>query len=100
MTMKNEEIKMNLTCKMIELYKYLIFEKKEFIISKRILKIITDLGSLFSAKNQNETFEITVEINFWTKVLIKNEDDGQLKQIIEDISNSTKSIIKEMEENV
>lgn len=100
----DSEIIMNFMCETIGLYKKLVFENKEFIISKRILKLITEVGSTFSTNKTQEVFENLVEIEFWLKILEMvihqyNEHNNSLDKV-QQLIQQVQTIVSKMEENI
>ena len=52
----NEQNIMKFICELIKFYKTLVFSAKEFVISKRIIKVTVSLGSCFSGQNKEEMY--------------------------------------------
>lgn len=107
--MKNEKNKlvMDFICEMIAFYKELVFEQKEFVISKRILKTIMESGACYSNKRNKETFENIIETEFWLKVLdamfmrnIENEENVKILETVENLIEKSEKIISFMEKSL
>lgn len=100
---KNETI-MNFVCEIICLYKALVFEHKEFVISKRILKAVTEVGACYSNKKIKETFENAIEIEFWLKVLNrlfeKNEESVDFSKTVKSLIEKVENIIVFLEKSL
>ena len=93
--------------RIIELYKYLTIEKKEYILSKQLLKSATSIGANVeeaTAAQSRKGFlsKISIaskearETTFWLRLLIKSDyitDDGILNNSIE-IKKIITSIVK------
>ena len=80
--------------KIIEFYKALVFDQKEFVISKRFLKSGTSVGAKIARKELNGAYKSAIETEFWLSLLSKN-----LGKKINSINliNSTKKMINLIE---
>ena len=93
--------------RIIELYKYLTIEKKEYILSKQLLKSATSIGANIeeaTAAQSRKDFLSKMSIaskearetTYWLRLLIKSDyitDDGILNNSIE-IKKIITSIVK------
>ena len=92
--------------KIIKLYKYLCEEKKEYIMSKQILRSGTSIGAnVREAVNSQSKKEFIAKMNislkevseteYWLELLIKSNyiDEFQAKNIVFDCSEIAKIII-------
>ena len=93
----NEKIIMSFICELINFYKTLVFSQKEFVISKRIIKVTVDMGICCSGNNQKEVYAGCVEIEFWLKVLMTLIDEKELYQKTSQLCKKSEEIIKLME---
>lgn len=87
----NEQKITDFICELINFYKILVFTAKEFVISKRIIKVTVNLGSCYSGQNKKEMYESCIEIEFWLKVLLSLVDETELYE-------KTLALCKETEE--
>ena len=94
----NEQKFMSFICELIKLYKTLVFTAKEFVISKRIIKVTVSLVTCFSGKNKEEMYASCIEIEFWLKVLLLLIDEHELYEKTYELCKKTEEIIKIMEE--
>lgn len=85
---------------LIKFYKILVFSRKEFVISKRIIKVTVSLGSCFSVKNKKEMYESFIEIEFWLKVLLSLMDEQEIYEKTLELCKKTEEIIKSMEDEL
>lgn len=71
---------MNFALDVVELYRKLVFDQKEFVISKRLLKSGTSLGVRYSAGEGEKAYKKAVETEFWLELLkemfSKESDEG------------------------
>lgn len=75
----------------ITTYKYLVFEKKEFIISKRLLKSGTGIEAHLARDEKLTAYKMAVETEFWLKFLeIKEICEAKL---ISGLNKKLRSII-------
>ena len=94
----NEQDIMKFICELIKFYKTLVFSAKEFVISKRIIKVTVSLGSCFSGQNKEEMYASCIEIEFWLKVLMTLIDEHGLYEKTCELCKQTQDIIKSMED--
>ena len=94
----NEQKFMSFICELIKLYKTLVFTAKEFVISKRIIKVTVSLGTCFSGKNKEEMYASCIEIECWLKVLLLLIDEHEIYEKTYELCKKTDEIIKVMEE--
>ncbi len=101
--------------RVVKLYKYLCDEKKEFVLSKQILRSGTAIGALIRESEQAESkadfiHKLSIaqkeanETDYWIELLYKSEylDESQYKSINKDIVELNKllaSIIISSKEN-
>lgn len=81
--------------KIIDFYKALVFDQKEFVISKRLLKSGTAVGTKIARMELNGAYKNAIETEFWLSLLSKNFGK---KININEIQNNTKQMIKLIEE--
>lgn len=85
----------------VRLYKYLMFEKKEFVLSKQILRSGTSLGANVSEQKYSAALKDANETKYWIKLLLKSgfisesevqEIKDQLVQIIKSLTARINSL--------
>lgn len=94
---KNQKLydeSLNYSMKIIDFYKALVFDQKEFVISKRLLKSGTSVGAKIARMELNGAYKSAIETEFWITLLSKNL--GKKIKICE-VRNSTKKMIKMIE---
>lgn len=94
---KNQKLydeSLNYSMKIIEFYKALVFDQKEFVISKRLLKSGTSVGAKIARMELNGAYKSAIETEFWITLLSKNL--GKKIKICE-VQNSTKKMINLIE---
>jgi len=101
--------------RVIKLYQYLQVEKKEYILSKQLLRCGTSIGAMVRESEQAESKQDFIhklsigqkeanETEYWIELLYQSEfiDKNQFKSIFQDITEIRKllsSIIKTSKEN-
>lgn len=106
----------NLAVEIISLYKYLSNEKREYIISKQILKSGTSIGAnVIEAVNAQSKKEFIAKMNislkeareteYWVDLLchadyIKIEDFARLNKLCSEVNRIITAIIKTSNENL
>ena len=117
--MKNNIIKeksFNFALRSIKLYKYLVEEKKEYILSKQLLRSGTSVGALIRESEQAESkadfihklaisLKEANESEYWIELLFHSEfiDEKSYNSILSDLKELLKlltSIIKTTKNNL
>lgn len=94
---KNQKLydeSLNYSIKIIDFYKALVFDQKEFVISKRLLKSGTSVGAKIARMELNGAYKSAIETEFWITLLSKNL--GKKINSFE-VTNSTKKMISLLE---
>ena len=105
-----KEKSFNFAIKIVNLYKYLIDEKKEYVLSKQILKSGTSIGANISEAQQgqskkdfltkmNISLKECTETKYWIELLSATEyiNQGQKESVMKDcieIEKMLTSIVK------
>ena len=92
--------------RVIKLYKYLTEEKREYVLSKQILRSGTSIGALFREAEQAESkldfiHKLSIalkeanETDYWIELLFKSEyiDESQYNSISTDLKEILKLLI-------
>ena len=103
--------------RIVNLYKYLCEEKKEFVLSKQLLRSGTSIGANINEAQAGQSKADFIskmsiaskearETKYWIELLIRtdylNKDDSHVKSLLEDIIELVKiitSIVKTSKEN-
>lgn len=80
----------------VQLYKRLVFNQKEFVISKRILKSGICIGACYSAGEKDRAYRKAVETEFWIELLGSYRESRIDKELI-CLKGQIKNLICELE---
>ena len=83
----------------VQIYKNLVFEQKEFILSKRLLKSGTVIEAYYSLGNIKQSYVKAVETNLWMQLLLCGNycRENQINCEIRNASLELKKLICELE---
>ncbi|MEZ4906557.1 MAG: four helix bundle protein [Saprospiraceae bacterium] len=116
--MKNNNIiqekSFDFAVKIVELYKYLVYEKKEYVLSKQILRSGTSIGAnveeaIGGQSNKDFVHKISIaykearETHYWIRLLIKTRFIDEKIKLIDDLEEILRilgSIQKTLKEKI
>lgn len=82
--------------RVVKLYKYLCDEKKEYVLSKQLLRCGTSVGANINEAQAGQSKKdfIAKESKYWIDLLIKTDYLGKNKKHVKSLQNNIEEIIK------